>query len=147
MIYPMVLDDSVADDLTQDTLIRAVRGLAGFRQESEFSTWLCAIATNCVRRHFRRQTPRAVSLDANIGMASGERPEFAAMGQEMDVAIRHALDQLTPKLRTAVVLISLNGLDANQAAAIEGCTAATMHSRLHEARCRLKQLLRGHLSQ
>jgi RNA polymerase sigma-70 factor (ECF subfamily) len=146
VIYPMVLDDNLVDDLTQDTFIRAVRGLASFRRDSEFSTWLCAIATNCVRSYCSRRPPAAAPLEADLTSSRNERPESAAMGQEMDLAINRALEQLTPKLRAAVVLISLNGLDAAQAAALEGCTAATMHSRLHEARRHLKRLLKGHLS-
>ena len=146
VIYPMVLDDTLADDLTQDTFFRAVRGLDGFRQDSEFSTWLCSIAMNCVRSYFSRRPPPVASLDATLNLSINERPESAAIGQELSEAIRRALERLSPKLRSAIVLISLNGLDASQAAAIEGCTAAMMHSRLHEARAQLKRLLKGHLS-
>jgi RNA polymerase sigma-70 factor (ECF subfamily) len=146
IIYPMVLDDAVADDLTQDTLVRAMRGLAGFRQKSEFSTWLYTIAMNCVRSHFNRRQPRLVMLDETICASTNERPEVAAIGKELDQAIGSALEQLTPKLRATIVLVSLGGLDAAKAAAVEGCTAATIYSRLHEARQQLKRLLKGHLS-
>jgi RNA polymerase sigma-70 factor (ECF subfamily) len=146
VIYPMVLDDTIADDLTQDTFLRAVRGLHGFRQDSELSTWLCSIAMNCVRSYFNRRPPPVAPLETTMNLSIDERPEIVAIGQELSEAIRGALEQLSPKLRSAVVLISLNGLDASQAAAIEGCTAATMHSRLHEARAQLKRLLKGHLS-
>ena len=121
-------------------------GLDGFRQDSEFSTWLCSIAMNCVRSYFSRRPPPVAPLDATLNLSINERPESAAIGQELSEAIRRALERLSPKLRSAIVLISLNGLDASQAAAVEGCTAATMHSRLHEARAQLKRLLKGHLS-
>jgi RNA polymerase sigma-70 factor, ECF subfamily len=145
IIYPMVLDDTLADDLTQDTFIRAVRGLPSFRQNSEFSTWLCTIAMNCVRSHFSRRPPPAAPFETGLNLSTNEQPDSAAIRQELGEAIHRALEQLSPKLRSAIVLISLNGFNASQAAAIEGCTAATIHSRLHEAREQLKRLLRGHL--
>jgi RNA polymerase sigma-70 factor (ECF subfamily) len=146
IIYPMVLDDAVADDLTQDTFVRAVRGLRSFRQDSEFSTWLYAIAMNCVRTFLARRPRPVAPIDVNMELTTNERPEKVAIGQELSEAIRRSIEQLSPKLRSAVVLISLNGLNATQAAAVEGCTVATMHSRLHEAREQLKRLLKGHLS-
>jgi RNA polymerase sigma-70 factor (ECF subfamily) len=145
IIYPMVLNNALADDLTQDTFIRAVRGLPNFHGNSEFCTWLATIAMNCVRSFYSRRPPAAMSLEASPLLATHERPEHAAMGQELGDAISDALLQLSPKLRGAIVLISINGLNASQAAAIEGCTTAVMHSRLHEARQQLKRLLKGHL--
>lgn len=146
IIYSMVLDDGVADDLTQDTFVRAVRGLRSFRQDSEFSTWIYAIAMNCVRTYLTRRPPPVAPIDSNMELPTNEPADGAAIGQELSEAIRGCMEQLSPKLRSAVVLISLNGLNATQAAAIEGCTAATMHSRLHEARQQLRRLLKGHLS-
>src|SRR5258708_1679226 len=49
IIFPMVLDHATADDLTQETLVRAWRGLSGFRAEAKFSTWLTRIAWNVVQ--------------------------------------------------------------------------------------------------
>jgi RNA polymerase sigma-70 factor (ECF subfamily) len=142
----MVLNDALADDLTQDTFIRAVRGLPSFHGDSEFSTWLCTIAMNCVRSYCSRRRSQVGPIDAGLKLSRDERPEYAAIGQELGDAIADALEQLSPKLRSAIVLISINGLSASQAASIEGCTAAVMHSRLHEARQQLKRLLKGHLT-
>src|SRR5688572_18355227 len=66
VIYPMVLDDTLADDLTQDTFVRAVRGLPGFRQDSEFSTWLYSIAMNCVRSYFSRRPPPVAPFETDM---------------------------------------------------------------------------------
>jgi RNA polymerase sigma-70 factor, ECF subfamily len=148
VIYSMVLDQILTDDLTQDALVRAVRGLQGFRGESMFSTWLVRIAMNCVRNYFDRRPPTAKTLSTDDVRSLAARdglPVPFAIGQELDGAIAAALEHLTPRLRSAVVLISINGMSAHDASLIEGCSAATMHSRLHEARSRLKALLKGHL--
>src|SRR5918912_3659886 len=52
-IFDMVGDRSLAEDLAQETFVRAYRGLSGLREETKLSTWLFAIAKNCAREHLR----------------------------------------------------------------------------------------------
>src|ERR671927_1883310 len=65
-IYDMVGDRALAEDLAQETFVRAYRGLSGLREETKLSTWLFAIAKNCAReslRTRRRDGSRRVDLD------------------------------------------------------------------------------------
>ncbi len=145
MIHSMILNDAAADDLAQDVLLRAFRSLDGFQGRSKFTTWLYRIAMNTVhdaldrRRRSpiddRAEVPRDAAMrDAGVG-AEVER-------DECDGAVGRALHALPPKLRAAIVLVAIEGLDPAAAAVIEGCTRATIYWRLHEARKRLAHALR-----
>jgi RNA polymerase sigma-70 factor, ECF subfamily len=145
IIYPMVLDEEAADDLTQEVFLKAFRGLAAFDGKAAFSTWLYRIAMNTTytflaRRkrspvHFRSDPPD--SVDARL-----DPPEQAAMQSELDGQIARAMESLSPKLRAAIVLTTLQGVNPAEAAKIEGCSTATMYWRIHEARKQLDRQLR-----
>jgi RNA polymerase sigma-70 factor (ECF subfamily) len=149
MIYPMVLDGTVADDLTQEVFLRAFRGLASFNGRSQFSTWLYRVAMNTAKSFLSRQRRAPVDFRAELPddcPSSATRPETSVMDIELQTAVEAALAELPPKLRAAIVLITLEGMDPAKAAQIEGCSRPTIYWRLHEARKRLKQQLEGHLS-
>jgi RNA polymerase sigma-70 factor, ECF subfamily len=148
MIYPMVLDGTLADDLTQEVFLRAFRGLASFHGRSRFSTWLYRVTMNTVYGFLARHRRSPVDFRSSVPdrcQPASEHPESAAMRGELQLAIQTALGELPPKLRAAIVLITLQRLDVGEAARIEGCTRPTMYWRLHEARKRLKTCLKGHL--
>ncbi len=149
MIYPMVLDKTVADDLTQEVFLRAIRGLAGFDGRAKFSTWLYRVAMNTTHSFLARRNRSPVSFQRELPdqpQQTSKTPEGTAMENELDGAIRAALADLTPKLRAAIVLTALEQKDAAEAARIEGCSTATMYWRIHEARKQLKKRLEGHLA-
>lgn len=144
MLYQLTLNHADADDLTQEVFLRAQRGLAGFGGRAEFSTWLHRIALNCVRSHWARQTRRPVADIEEVpepAAPSGERPDRRVAAAEMDGRIRAALEQLSPKLRAAIVLTVLQERPMTEAARIAGCALATLYWRVHEARRQLKRFL------
>ena len=94
-------------------------------------------------RLWQEQNPRG-EAPASAGLAG--QPESSAIDGELQAAVEAALGELPPKLRAAIVLVTMDGIDADEAARIEGCSRATMYWRLHEARKRLKQQLKGHLT-
>lgn len=148
MIYPMVLDRTLADDLTQEVFLRAFRGLAGFNGRSRFSTWLYRVAMNTAHSFLARRRRAPVSFRGELPdcpQTKSGGPAATAMQRELEAAIEAALGELPPKLRAAVVLTSLEQMDVAEAARIEGCTRATMYWRIHEARKRLKRRLESHL--
>ena len=116
MIFPMVLDHTVADDLAQETFLRAWRGLNGFRAESKFSTWLTRIAWNVVHDEVARHERRPQSLHEADPVVVGNRPDAALLHRELDEQIQTALAELTPKLRAAIVLTGLQQLSPEDAA-------------------------------
>ncbi len=76
MIYPMVGNDTLADDLTQETFLKAIRFLDQFEGRSEFGTWLCRIAINVCRDHIRRK-PR-VQVETGEALAKVASPQVSA---------------------------------------------------------------------
>lgn len=148
MIYPMVLDRTLADDLTQEVFLRAFRGLGGFNGQSRFSTWLFRVAMNTAHSFLVRRRRAPVSFCGELPDCPQTRsggPAATAMQQELEAAVVAALGELPPKLRAAVALTSIEQLDVAEAARIEGCTRATMYWRIHEARKRLRRRLEDHL--
>lgn len=137
-----------ADDVTQETFLRAYRSLGEFRAASEFFTWIYRIGVNLslnVRRaSARRRTttmddPR-VALAVQVD-ASGD-PRRAAELRETYGRLIAALDRLSPTLRSTVVLVALQGLSHDQAGAVLGCPSGTIAWRLHAARQQLAAALR-----
>ena len=140
---------SEADDITQDVFTRAYQQLHTFAGRSEFFTWLYRIAVNrslnARRDTARRRTsglddPRvqaAVAVDAY-----GDPRRQAELSQTYARLVT-ALDRLSPTLRSTVVLVSLQGLSHDEAAAVLGCPAGTVAWRIHEARNQLRASLEG----
>lgn len=148
VVFPMVLDHSLADDLTQESIMKAVRGLPKFDGRAAFSTWLYRIAMNTVNSHFERNGRAPVTFQSEVPEPTfgGSAPDGVAVECELATDIETALQTLSPKLRAAIVLTCLQGLSADEAASIEGCSTGTMYSRVHEARKQLKQKLARHLT-
>ena len=145
IVFSMVLDHGVADDLAQEVFFRAWRGLSGFRAEAKFSTWLTRIAWNVVQDEVARRERLPLSLSEPDSIGSENQPEAVLLHRELDEQIQVALAELSPKLRAAIVLTGLQQLSPNEAAELEGCTVATMYWRIHEARRLLEQRLAEYL--
>ena len=144
MLYQLTLNHADADDLTQEIFLRAHQGLAGFGGRAEFTTWLHRIALNCVRSHWARHRRRCLAgLDEVPEPAApgGGRPDRQALAAEMNERVYAALEQLSPKLRAAIVLTVLQEMSLTEAARLEQCALPTMYWRVHEARRRLKRFL------
>lgn len=158
-ILRMVGDPSTADDLAQETLVKAYANLGSFRRGAAFSTWLYAIALNQVRSEFRRRRSvkgrPPLSLDAGrAGDGEGGDPagpaEPAARGPGPgDEAERHeeaervhrALATLDEEYREAVVLRDLEGLSYDEIAEATGVPVGTVRSRIHRGRAALRDRL------
>jgi RNA polymerase sigma-70 factor (ECF subfamily) len=140
MIYPIVLNNADADDLTQEVFVRVARSISGFRKRAGFSTWLHRIAMNTTYSFLRKKSRNPV--DNNIEAAeqadNSSDPSGAMMTKETDSQISRALACLSASLRSAITLTAIHGMNVKEAAAAEGCLAATMYWRVHEARKRLR---------
>jgi len=143
-----------AEDITQDTFIRAYQSLANFRGASSFQTWLYRRASNLVIDSVRRQKRRDsgnVSLDAPVVTDDGELnrqladerrgPEDLAASSVVREEVQKAIAQVSPKLRPVLVMYDLQGLSYQEISEILGCPLGTVKSRLFNARSQLKQLL------
>jgi RNA polymerase sigma-70 factor (ECF subfamily) len=143
-IYALALhligDEHDADDVAQETFLRAYRSLDGFRGAAEFYTWVYRIAVNLAlnvkRRNGRNQTEPMT--DPRVALAvqvdSYGDPRRAAELRQSYTRLVAALDDLPEHLRSTVVLVALQGLTHDEAAAVLGCQTGTIGWRIHQAR-------------
>jgi RNA polymerase sigma-70 factor (ECF subfamily) len=138
--YRLSLDRTSAQDLAQETFIKAARALRDYRPTAPLHHWLYRICTNTVRDWQRREGRRRCLQDAAEARAkidSSERPP------EFDSA-REALAALPEDLRAAVVLVYFEELNHAEAARVLGCAETTVSWRIFTAKRKLKALLTRH---
>lgn len=146
----MVHDAGAAEDVAQETFVRAWRGLGRFRGESAFKTWLYRIATNVARTHLDRRGRHARigdrSLDDETEPLQGADVPSPAPDAETSLVRREEIDralaELPDELRVALVLRDVEGLDYKEIAGVTGAPIGTVESRIFRARRRLRTLLR-----
>ena len=136
-----------AEDVVQDTLLRAHRSLPAFRGDCSLRTWLYRIAVNRAFSH-RQRSARAAGVPfddervhAALAVDAGGDPHLACELRERYALLLTALDRLSPTLRATVVLVTTQGLSLEEAAQILDCSSGTVGWRLHEARKQLQQQL------
>jgi RNA polymerase sigma-70 factor (ECF subfamily) len=140
------LDDAEAQEVAQETFLRAWRGLAGFGGRSSFFTWLYRIGFNEAHRRLARR-PAAGSVVSShlypVGEIADARPGPAARAEtaELRAALARDLGELPVELRAPVVLRDVEGLSTKQAAAILDLGEAAFKSRLHRGRMALRGLV------
>ena len=124
-----LVDRQSADDLTQETYLRAVRQLKQFRGDGTFLSWLLTIARRCCAKEVAaRQRRRDVSLDLAV-------PQDADAGDyPLQVELALLLSSLEPERRAAIVLTQVLGYSYNQTAEICECPIGTIQSRVARAR-------------
>jgi RNA polymerase sigma-70 factor (ECF subfamily) len=141
---------SEADDITQDVFTRAYQRIASFAGRSEFFTWLYRIAVNRALNARRDTARRRTSglddprVQAAVAVDAYGDPRRAAELRQTYARLVAALDRLAPTLRSTVVLVALQGLSHDEAAAVLGCSTGTVAWRIHEARAQLRHALEGH---
>ncbi len=132
-----LVDPQTADDLTQDTYLRAVRAAASYRGRSSARTWLLAIAYRVCMDELRARTRRR---RRNALLPSIDRPGVAADVAE-EVTLTAVVAGLDLDRRTAFVLTQLIGLTYDEAAQACGCPVGTIRSRVARARSDLVRAL------
>jgi len=138
LAYRMTGSAADAEDVTQETFIRAYQQLSGFRAEAKFSSWLYRIAVNqCF--NWRK---RAARRDQLHNEWQARHAGAAAPDNALAQNVQDALLKLNPKQRAAVVLTLYDGLSHAEAARVLGCSATTVSWRLFAARAKLKRLLK-----
>ena len=132
-----------ADDVVQDTYVRAFRSLQKFRGDARFSTWLHRITANSASTFMgrRQRDSRHDDIDGVIDLADhreGNDPEFALQNGAVGQRLRRALDNLPERLRNVVVLRDVHGMSHREIAQELDITEAAAKVRLHRARARLR---------
>lgn len=148
------VDAGDAEEVAQEVFLRAWRGLSGFEERAQVSTWLYRIAFNEAQRRLGRRTlPRAQPVagdDAADPVAAlpeppESGPEARALAGEFERQLDAALSQLPAEWRAAVVLRDIEGLSTHDAAEVAGVGEAAFKSRLHRGRMQLRALLEPYL--
>lgn len=143
VVLRLVGDRAEAEDVVQETLLRAWRGVARFQGQSLFFTWLYRIAVNEANRAMRTRSRAGPSVDVDqewvqVSAPVGQEPANQAEQHELHRALRVAIADLEPSYRTALVLRDIEGLSTREAAEIAGVGERAFKSRLHQARLKIR---------
>ena len=140
LAFRLVRDRTEAEDVAQDAFLRMYRGLAGFREEARFETWMYRVVTNCALSSMRRRGRFGILLaeEEDADIAVPDRAEQTALDRD---SIERALDVLPEGQRAALVLKDVYGLSGQEIARELGIEEGAVKVRVHRARKRLKELL------
>jgi RNA polymerase sigma-70 factor (ECF subfamily) len=127
-----------ADDLVQDTLLRACANIMSFTPGTNMLAWLCTIMKNHFFSECRRRRKPFESIEDHADSVVSKPAQFAHA--ECD-ELWTALDKLEPRQREVLIMIGASGLSYDEAAKICGCPTGTIKSRVNRARAELAQLL------
>lgn len=145
-VFHLVGTEPVAEDLAQETFVRAFEHLDGFEGRARFTTWLYSIMLNCVRSHWRRANrARVLSTDREEGapnpVSDADGPVESNVREERVRRVRAAIGELEPDHREIIVLRDIRGLTYEELARTLDLPAGTVKSRLYRARRQLKDKL------
>ncbi|MFQ6093645.1 MAG: RNA polymerase sigma factor [bacterium] len=149
--FGMTRNHSDADDLAQETFLRAYEALDSFKPGYEFRTWLFRIAVNlsinCLKRKGRLLE---TSLEERVGLetaapATPHNPGSEMEQKELGGKIEEAVEQLSPKLRSVFLLRTLQDLSYEEISKVLKISPGTVMSRLNRARQKLRNLLREYV--
>ena len=143
-------NDSEAEDVVQETYVRALTHLADFRGDSSLATWLARIAMNEALGRLRRQRPGVDldslppgTLEAQIiqfpHSATSEDPEKTMAQREIQRVVEHAIDELPDLFRIVFITRVIEGMNVEETAEILGLKPETVKPRLHRARTMLRE--------
>ncbi|HRT62784.1 MAG TPA: RNA polymerase sigma factor [Syntrophales bacterium] len=144
LAYRMTGSYHDADDLTQETFLKAFTALRKFQGEKKFFTWLYTIGLNLIRNHLKGAKPAAEPMEALCNSeprSEFENPEDCAIrGEErrlLDLCVR----RLSPDIREAVVLRFHQGLSFEDIAAVSGCTLSGAKMKVYRGLEKLRSLM------
>lgn len=147
-----------AEDVLQETFIKAYRGLNSFDGRSKISTWLFRIATNEALMILRRKQPDYLSIDEPIETEEGEQepiqivdwcclPENEFLSEETRARLNAAAQALPDTLRVVFLLRDISDLSTHEVAEVLGLTDTAVKTRLSRARLRLREELSGYFGE
>lgn len=144
LILRFVRDRHEAEDVAQETFVRAYRALANFRGDAAFYTWLYRIAINTAKNHLAARSRRTPDVDIDSSEAEqlggedalrhADTPEGEVLAQELEAIVHKAIAGLPDELRTALMLREFDGLSYEDIATIMRCPVGTVRSRIFRAR-------------
>ena len=128
-----------ADDLVQETLVKAWSNMGSFTEGTNMAAWLFTILRNLFYSEYRKRRREVPDPEGQIAGRLASTPNQNAHMDFLDFS--SALQQLSADQREALILVGASGMSYEEAAEICGCAVGTMKSRVNRARVRLAQLL------
>jgi RNA polymerase sigma-70 factor (ECF subfamily) len=128
-----------ADDLVQETLLRALVNIDSFEPGTNLSAWLFTILRNLFRSEYRKRRREVEDGDGTYAESLKSQPEQEARVEFRE--FRAALAKLPSDQREALILVGASGFSYEEAAGICGCAVGTIKSRVNRARTRLAELM------
>jgi RNA polymerase sigma-70 factor (ECF subfamily) len=144
LVNRYVKDPSEAQDVAQETFIKAYRALGNFRGDSAFYTWLYRIAINTAKNYLVARTRRGFDSQVDVQDAEQienapqlqgmETPERLLLNEEIVEVIKTAIDKLPEEMRIAIMLREFEGMSYEEIALAMDCPVGTVRSRIFRAR-------------
>jgi RNA polymerase sigma-70 factor, ECF subfamily len=155
LVYRMVRDRELAEDLAQETFVKVFNHLDRFNPKYKFSSWIFKIASNLAIDTLRKREPVTVSLDGSRHAETAEEiestritveskdenPEEFLEAKELGQEIERAIGMLRPDYRTAILLRHVEGRAYEEIAEVMGVPLGTVKTFIHRARGELRETL------
>ena len=155
LIFRMVRDREIAEDLSQETFIKVLNAISTYRPEFKFSSWVFKIANNTAIDHLRRRELDTLSLEGSPHAATPEAMEATALqlgtgvasplddvaSRELGGEIEAAINRLRTEYRSCILLRHVEGRAYEEIADILGLPLGTVKTYIHRARNELRVML------
>lgn len=155
LVYRMVRDRELAEDLAQETFIKVLNAIDTYRPEYKFSSWIFKIANNAAIDHLRRRGLNTLSLDGSPHAESADAIEATTLqigdggenqldevaSKELGTQIEVAINQLRPEYRSCIILRHIDGRPYEEIAEMLNLPLGTVKTYIHRARNELRILL------
>ena len=155
LIFRMVRDRSLAEDLAQETFVKVLNALGSYRPEYKFSSWIFKIANNAAIDQLRRRELDTLSLDGSPEARTADEIEATALqatdrtespleeleSRETGAAIERAIGRLRPEYRTCILLRHVEGRSYEEIAEVMDLPLGTVKTYIHRARLELREYL------
>ncbi len=155
LIYRMVRDRALAEDLAQETFIKVLNAIRSYRPEFRFSSWIFKIANNAAIDHLRRRELDTLSLDGSPHAQTPEEMQSTALqlgarqespldevaARELGSQIERAIAQLRPEYRSCILLRHVEGHSYEEIAQMLDLPLGTVKTYIHRARNELRGYL------
>lgn len=155
LIYRMVRDRELSEDLTQETFVKVLNALDRYRPEFKFSSWIFKIANNAAIDQLRRRELDTLSLDGGPDATTPDRIQATSLqigdvaespldeleARELGSAIERAIGHLRPEYRACIIMRHVEGRAYDEISDILDLPLGTVKTYIHRARAELREAL------
>jgi RNA polymerase sigma-70 factor (ECF subfamily) len=155
LIYRMVRDRELAEDLTQETFVKVLNAIDRYRPEYKFSSWIFKIANNAAIDHLRRRELDTLSLDGGPDATTPDQVQATSLqlgdatespldeleARELGTQIERAIGALRPEYRSCIIMRHIEGRPYDEIADVLDLPLGTVKTYIHRARAELRESL------